>query len=386
MKDSRGGALWHAAPLQFMQRPNFMPPDSSTARLRSWRGLLLMRKLRLMRFLVWWLAVLAQVAVNPAHAWDYEGHRLINQLALASLPTNFPAWVFEPQTTERIAFLAGEPDRWRNVADLSFRHAKDPDHYMDVEELADYGLKPESLPMFRGDFIAQLAVIRSASTRKSPYTNGARDQDHTRELVGLLPWAMAENTSRLKSGFSYLRAYEVFGGSPAEIDNARANVVYAMGMLGHFIGDCAQPLHTTIHHHGWKGKNPRQYTTNRNFHGWIDGGYFRKVGLPKLGAIKRRLRPAQSLMLNGRRARAQETFQVMMVFLLDQHKLTENLYQLEKEGRLSGNGEKGLEGGAFLENQMLKAAQMLGDCWLTAWQDAPPDTFLRGQLTKRKGK
>ena len=34
--------------------------------------------------------------------------------------------------------------------------------------------------------------------------------------------------------------------------------------------------------------------------------------------------------------------------------------------------------------QMLKGAQMLGELWLTAWQHAPPDRYLEGQLAKRK--
>ena len=33
---------------------------------------------------------------------------------------------------------------------------------------------------------------------------------------------------------------------------------------------------------------------------------------------------------------------------------------------------------------MLRASQMLGDLWLTAWQQAPPDMFLRSALAKRK--
>ena len=44
-----------------------------------------------------------------ASAWDYEGHRTVNQLALAALPADFPAFVREPANTERIAFLAGRP-------------------------------------------------------------------------------------------------------------------------------------------------------------------------------------------------------------------------------------------------------------------------------------
>ena len=44
-------------------------------------------------------------------AWDYEGHRVINQLALLSLPTNFPGFVRMSAAQERIAFLSGEADR-----------------------------------------------------------------------------------------------------------------------------------------------------------------------------------------------------------------------------------------------------------------------------------
>src|SRR5215472_12501525 len=86
-------------------------------------------------------ALAIQLNLSPARAWDYEGHRLVNQLALASLPTNFPQFVHAPAAAERIAFLAGEPDRWRNVQDLPLRHANGPDHYIDLEQLADYGFK-----------------------------------------------------------------------------------------------------------------------------------------------------------------------------------------------------------------------------------------------------
>src|SRR5256885_14992157 len=77
-----------------------------------------------------------------ALAWDYEGHRIVNQLALASLPTNFPSFVRAPEAAERVAFLAGEADRWRNTQDLPLKHVNGPDHYIDVEELAVYGLNP----------------------------------------------------------------------------------------------------------------------------------------------------------------------------------------------------------------------------------------------------
>jgi hypothetical protein len=329
------------------------------------------------------LLALLQLGATLALAWDYEGHRAVNQLALASLPTNFPAFVREPAAAERIAFLAGEMDRWRNTPDLPLRHYSFPDHYMDLEELADYGLKPEMLPVFRYDFVAQLALIRKAHPEKFPEPDAEFNQDHTRGLVGFLPWAVAESVGKLKSGFSYLKAFEE-AGTPEEIANAQANIIYVMGVMGHLIGDAAQPLHTTIHHHGWVGDNPHNYTTSRGFHSWIDGGFFNKTGGANMQALKSRLRTAQTVSIDGRPAKPEETFQVAMLFLIEQNKQVEPLYKLEKDGKLSGEGEKGLEGKAFLEGQLLKAGQLVGDLWYSAWQEAPPDTFLQGQLAKRK--
>jgi hypothetical protein len=331
------------------------------------------------------LAVLAflQLGIHHAGAWDYEGHRVVNQLALATLPTNFPAFVREPAAAERIAFLAGEMDRWRNTPDLPLKHYSFPDHYIDMEELANYGLKPEMLPVFRYDFVAQLALYRQAHPDKFPEPEAGANQDHTRGLVGLLPWAVAESVGKLKSGFSYLKAYEE-AGTPEEIANAQANIIYVMGVMGHLVGDAAQPLHTTIHHHGWVGDNPHNYTTSHGFHSWIDGGFFNKTGGANLAELKGRLRTAQTVAINGRPAKPEETFQTAVLFLVEQNKQVESLYQLEKDGKLTGEGEKGLEGKAFLEGQLLKAGQLLGDFWFSAWQEAPPDTFLKSQLARRK--
>jgi hypothetical protein len=329
-------------------------------------------------------ALFLQSVVPATQAWDYEAHRVITQLALASLPTNFPGFVNTPDAAERLAFLAGEPDRWRNVQDLALRHANGPDHYLDLEELATYGLKPDQLAEFRYDFAGQLALFRSAHPDKFRSAEAGRNEDRTRELVGFLPWAITENFAKAKSGFSCLRTFQEEGGTAEEIANAKANVIYVMGVLSHFVGDAAQPLHTTVHHHGWVGANPNNYSTNSRIHSWIDGGYLQKVGGANLRELKSRLRPAQPITFLGRPARAKEIFPAGVAFIEEQHQQLERLYQMDKDGRLSGNGEKGLEGKAFLEGQLLKAAQQLGDYWLTAWQQAPEDTFLKGQLARRK--
>jgi hypothetical protein len=55
-----------------------------------------------------------------------------------------------------------------------------------------------------------------------------------------------------------------------------------------------------------------------------------------------------------------------MLFIIEQHKQVEPLYE------------------SFVEGQLLKAGQMLGDIWFSAWQQAPVDTYLKGQLARRK--
>src|SRR3972149_6620029 len=95
---------------------------------------------------------LALFVVSTAHGWDHPGHRIVNELALSALPADFPAFVHEPANAARIGFLAGEPDRWSHAPDLPLKHANWPDHYLDVDVLADAGLDPRTVSSFRYDF------------------------------------------------------------------------------------------------------------------------------------------------------------------------------------------------------------------------------------------
>ncbi len=313
-------------------------------------------------------------------AWDYEGHHAINELALASLPPDFGGFTLTPVMKDRVAFLAGEADRWRNVGDLPLKHFNGPDHYIDLEDLRWYGLTPDTLPLMRYDFVADIARERAAHPEKFPPIDPTRDTDHTRELSGFLPWTITEYYEKLKSCFSYLKTFQKYGGTPTEIENAQANVIYVMGVMGHFVGDGSQPLHTTMHFNGWVGKNPQGYTTERTFHALIDGGYFRKTGGIDVQKLAAKIHPAERIKNAGE---PDGMFRDAVAYLVAQNKLVEPLYQMEKEGKLTGEGDKGLAGKEFLNGQLVKAGQMLGDIWYTAWQEAPEDQYLAKQLQER---
>jgi len=320
---------------------------------------------------------------QSAQAWDYEGHRLINLLALESLPTNFPAFVRTTEARERVAFLSGEPDRWRNTADLALRHSNGADHFFDIDLLPPYRMEPARLSPFRYEFHAQATAARAARPQDFPAVDLVRDADRSRALIGFLPWAITEYQAKLRSAFSYLKEYEA-AGTPEEVANAQADVVYLMGVMGHFVGDGSQPLHTTKHHHGWTGVNPQHYSTNYSIHSWIDGGYLQQFGVD-VARLRGKLRPARVLPGPLPPNSASHPFSVIMTYLLEQHSRVETLFELEHAGKLSGRRELSPEGYDFITGQLRKGAEMLGDLWLTAWQQAPPDMYLRSALMKRKG-
>ncbi len=333
----------------------------------------------------------------PVRAWDYDGHRMVNQLALSSLPADFPAFVREPANAERIAFLAGEPDRWRNVgSDLPLVQYNGMDHYLDLEELADAGLDATTVPSLRYEFALQFAAGRAAHLDHFPVIDPAKNTDHSREWPGFAPWAITEYYGKLKSAFSYLKAFQDLG-TPEEIANAQANILYVMGVMGHSVGDCAQPLHATKHHHGWVGDNPNGYSTWYGIHAWIDGGLIAKAGITS-GAIAPKVVPAQPVSLANRLDGRDPMFVAVMDYIIGTQKLVEPLYQLEKAGKLGNDKVTAtpdgkttsesrpltVEGRAFIETQLLRGGEMLGAIWVTAWRSAAPDTYLRSQLLKRQ--
>ena len=336
-----------------------------------------------MRFLPLGLSVALLVA--PAlRAWDYEGHRIVNLAALASLPPEYPSFAHAVAATERVAFLAGEPDRWRNVPDLPLKQANALDHYCDMEYITDAGLDWATVPSFRYDFIVQFAAARKANEKNFQPYDPAKNQDHTREWPGFAPWAIAEYYGKLRSSFSALKVFEELG-TPDEIANTQANILYVMGVMGHYVGDCAQPLHTTKHHNGWSGDNPKGYTTWPGLHSWVDGGIIAKAGIrfPQLAA---RVKPAEAISLAAQPDGRDPMFVAVVAYLQTQHGQMERIYQLEKEGKL-GQGDTGVvadEARAFIESRLLEGGQMLGAIWLSAYRNAVPDTFLRSALIRRQ--
>jgi hypothetical protein len=330
--------------------------------------------------------LLALVSVVPGvRAWDHPGHSMVNEMALAALPADFPAFVREPANVERISFLAGEPDRWSHSPDLPLKHVGWPDHFFDLEQIPRAGLDVAKLPSLRYEFVLQFAAGRAANAAKFKPIDPARNRDQTNQWPGFLPWTITEYYGILKAAFASLRVYEELG-TPAEIANARADIVYTMGIMGHFVGDGAQPLHATDNYNGWTSENPKGYTAWTGIHSWIDSGLINKVGI-KLADVKSKVTTAQPISLAAREDGRDPMFVAALDYMVAQNRLVEPLYQMEKEGKLGQDPAATVspEARAFIEGQLVRGGQMLSNIWITAWRASRPDTFLRGVLLRRQG-
>src|SRR6185369_841082 len=56
------------------------------------------------------------------------------------------------------------------------------------------------------------------------------------------------------------------------------DIAFYAGWLGHYIADGAMPLHTSVHHDGWQGANPRGYTTDPRVHGRFESQFVDLIG------------------------------------------------------------------------------------------------------------
>lgn len=305
---------------------------------------------------------------SGARAWDRVGHQLVTQLAINALPDEFPAWVKDPERATRMLYLCAEPDRWRGQGAPVLNHINNPDHYMDIEELAAFGLTVKTLPRFRNEFVERLATIRANDPNASPY-DSSRDSAHVYSTPGLIPYAIIERYWKLASSWSILKTFEEYSDiiPRADIESARNNVIQEMGLLSHFVGDGNQPLHMTMHHHGWKGDNPNGYTTGYAIHDYIDATVLSTNNIT-VATIGKKARPASVF-------DPKDPWEQLLVMLDNAHGRVEPLYKLEKEGQLDKKA-----GREFIKECVIGAGADLAGLWVAAYQASKIDSYMAGFL------
>jgi hypothetical protein len=170
-------------------------------------------------------------------AWWVKGHETITTAATAGMPADVPAFFRAgPRVT---AHCAGDPDRWKNKDTPQLAVAEAPDHFLDLENFGGH-----DLPADRYQAIALLFRLGQKPER-----------------TGMLPYAIAEHFDRLTVAFFDYR-------QAPDNEAARMKCLVYAGVLSHYTGDLAMPLHTTRDYDGRPGTDGQ--LMQRGIHARID--------------------------------------------------------------------------------------------------------------------
>jgi len=285
------------------------------------------------------VAVVALTAVVPATlaAWGDAGHRLIGLTAAQRLPSDMPA--FFRAASQQLAYLNPEPDRWKaNVErrlDPALEGGTSPDHYIDMD-------------------LVDTAVLRAAlaAPHRWAYADSLRPAGVAPNTMGLLPFAIIEQVQRLRNDFRLWRI--------APDSTVRAwieqRIIDDAGILGHFVADGSNPHHTTKHHNGWVGDNPKGYTTDNRFHGRFESAYVQShIKAPDvLGAMTHDAQVFPNVRV------------AVLRYLATTFAQLDNLYLLDKTATFQPESTTP-EQRAFASARLAAGAEMLRDLWYTAW-------------------
>lgn len=299
-----------------------------------------MKEKRNIRLTLFLLVVLAAITINSAkvRGWGQIGHEISGRAAALKLPNAAPG--FLRKATDQLSYLNPEPDRWRDRNESNLDRALDsaaaPDHFLDLE------LVPEAAKnaLNRYEFTAEMIKAGQKPT-----------------TAGFVHFRILELFQRLRVEFRLWRATT----DSKKRQWIEQRIINDAGILGHYVSDCANPHHTTIHYNGWSGNNPNNYTIftrepNKGIHYRFEEEY--------VGA---KIKLNDVLPLVGENARViEKPREAIWNYLRSSNALVEQLYILDKQEQFSAANNSPAHK-KFVVDRLAAGAQMLRDLWWTAW-------------------
>ena len=170
-----------------------------------------------------WILLLALLigSINSACAWGFYGHRLLNRLAVYTLPPEMLP--FFKANIDYLTNNATRPDSRRTVVPTEA-----PRHFLDVDAYGDSALTSHGrgLPRAYADAVALVGGEDSLLRH------------------GIVPWQVARMKGQLTTAFK-----------AQDTDN----ILRIAADMGHYVADACVPLHTTRNYNG-------QLTNQRGIH------------------------------------------------------------------------------------------------------------------------
>ena len=289
------------------------------------------------------LVLLPLLLGPPSFGWGSAGHRIINRVAIETLPANLPAFLRSPSAIDEIEYLGPEPDRWHSPAEPELSDEQAPDHFIDLELADEIG----PLPRRRYDYIAALYALQA----KHPWQSWNLRPEH----VGFQPYITNEVWERLKSA---MRDYRSLRAEHQDTKPVQAMILFYVGWLGHYVGDGSQPLHLTINYDGWVEKeNPNGYTTRHGIHAQFETAFV--AANIQESDVKPLIAPVQPV---------GDEFDAYMAYLHHTAMLVGRVYQLDKDHGFDGAGTPVSR--QFTAEQLAAGASMLRNLIYAAWLES----------------
>ncbi|MFG0258371.1 MAG: hypothetical protein ACF8GE_10755 [Phycisphaerales bacterium JB043] len=322
----------------------------------------------------------AMLLSASAQAWGGVGHKAVTYMALDLMEralgesADTPDWLFTDAMLDRAAYQSSEVDRVRAVRDDVMSHENNPEHYLDIELLNRYDLTLRTMPRLRREFIERIVLAHHEHPERFEDYDAERDRAMVYYFPGFGAHAAMESYYRLVGAFRNVRILERISGDDEmrlrELGQARANVINHMGNLSHWIGDLAQPLHTTIHHHGWVGENPEGYTTEYAFHNYIDSGILMHHGIGELTL-------RDTIDTHASQINHEDPWEDVLDHLERAFGELETLYRMHRDGTLEQDVGRWL-----IVGRLADGGRTLGGMYLAAWRaseitDEDVETYLR---------
>jgi len=306
------------------------------------------------------------LTATALYGWGAKGHMMSGRAAARNLPKETP--LFFRAAVDRLAYLLPEPDRWRGEA---WGGRNGPRQELTNLTAANHNIRMELLdgvrfPSTRNEYIVLM-------TEKGIVPR----EDVNMHKVGLVFYAIVEEMQRLTVEFRLWReAQEAVTLDPVALQQIQENAIFSAGVLGHWITDAGQPLHTTVHSDDWDTRfpNPHNYVT-KDIHGRFESLYVDRAITER--DIESRMTPVREL----RDWRAEAESHIRRSF---SH--FEEVYALDRLGSF-GSGREPKEAHTFTAARLAEGASMLRDAWYSAWRASWMellDTPVRS--TGRKGK
>jgi len=283
------------------------------------------------------LGPLAPAPETPPR-WGFLGHEMGARAAVAGLPAEVP--VFFRGASDQLAYLNGEPDRWRIPQRPAVTEAFHYDHFLWMENLPEGALDAPDRYTFQD-------ILHAAGP------------PHDLRNVGLLPFRVREMYLRLVAGWRLWRAEQ----DPARRGWIEARILDDGGVLGHYVMDASNPHHASKHHNRWHPDDPniQGYTTDARFHGGFERDFV-EAHVRQEDVSARVTGPARSVVGN--------VWGAILDELRDSNAHVEELFRLHRDVGFDPAGPLRAETRDFAAERMAVGARSLRDLWWSAWLES----------------